>query len=201
MKRCRPNWFASPLGAARRTKSLEIANGGLRNGKPDLDSVRKHWFLPEFSSSTCIRAGLDTQLLIGNQLARPQFLAISAEALWHAWRTREALESVEEGLAVSQRNGERYYDPQLWRLKGELLKMQGKATEAEDCFQKAIEIARQQAAKSFELRASTSLARLWQKNGKRKEAQHLLGDIYPWFTEGFDTADLQQAASLLKELS
>jgi DNA-binding winged helix-turn-helix (wHTH) protein/tetratricopeptide (TPR) repeat protein len=148
-----------------------------------------------------IRTGLNTQLSIGVEIARPQSLAILGEALWHAGRTEEALQSVEEGLEVSNRNGELYYDAELWRLKGELLKMQDKSAEAECYFQKAIEIARQQAAKSLELRASTSLARLWLKQGERKEAHRLLGNIYAWFTEGFDTADLKEARSLLEELS
>ncbi len=148
-----------------------------------------------------IRKGLDTQLSIGSQVARPQFLAIFAEALWHAGQTQGAFEAVEEGLAVSNRNGERYYDAELWRLKGELLKGQNKTAEAESCFQRGIEIARQQAAKSLELRASTSLARLWQEENRSREAQRLLGDIFAWFTEGCDTADLMEAESLLKELS
>jgi predicted ATPase len=92
-------------------------------------------------------------------------------------------------------------DAELWRLRGELLQGQDKTAEAEACFQKAIEIARQQAAKSLELRASTSLARLWQKQRKGTEAQHLLSEIYAWFTEGFDTADLREAAAFLDELS
>ncbi len=148
-----------------------------------------------------MRSALDTQLSIGAQVARPHSLAILVEALWHAGRTEEALQAVEEGLAVSNRNGERYYDAELWRLKGELLKMPNETAEAECCFLKAIEIARQQAAKSLELRASTSLARLWQKHGKRNEARQMLSDTYAWFTEGFDTADLREAASLLGELS
>jgi predicted ATPase/DNA-binding winged helix-turn-helix (wHTH) protein len=148
-----------------------------------------------------IRAALATQLSIGAQVARTQFLAILGEALWHAGRTEEALQAVEEGLDVSNRNGERYYDAELWRLKGELLKMQDKAGEADYCFQRAIEIARQQAAKSLELRASTSLARLWKGQGKREQTQQLLAKIYYWFTEGFDTADLQNAASLLEDVS
>ena len=107
------------------------------------------------------------------------------------------MQAVEDGLAVSQRHGEPFYDAELWRLKGELVKMQDKTAEAEGCFQKAIKIARQQAAKSLELRASTSLARLWQGQGKHKEAQQMLGGVYSWFTEGFDTADLKEAAYLL----
>lgn len=147
------------------------------------------------------RAGLSTQLSMGAQAGRPQSLAVLGETLWSAARTQEGLEAVEEGLAVSNRNEAPYYDAELWRLKGELVKKLGKTAEAEDCFQKAIEIARQQAAKSLELRAATSLARLWQKQGKPKAAQKLLGDIYAWFTEGFDTADLTEAKSLLDELS
>jgi adenylate cyclase len=109
------------------------------------------------------------------------------------------LEAVEEGLAVSNRNGEPFYDAELWRLKGELLTMQDKTSEAESCFQRAIEIARQQSARSLELRACTSLARLWQTQGKRAEARQVLSEIHAWFTEGFDTADLREATSLLYE--
>jgi adenylate cyclase len=79
--------------------------------------------------------------------------------------------------------------------------MQDKPEEAENCFQNSIEISRQQAAKSLELRAATSLSRLWQKQGKRTEARQVLGETYGWFTEGFETADLQEAATLLDELS
>lgn len=147
------------------------------------------------------RSALDTQLSIGAQVARGYCQAVLAEALWHAEHTEEGLQAVADGLAVSKRNGAPFYDAELWRLKGELLKMQDKTEEAECCFQKAIEIARQQAAKSLELRAATSLARLWQTQGRRKEAQQLLGEIYGWFTEGSDTADLKEAVSLLNELS
>ena len=99
--------------------------------------------------------------------------------------------------------GERVWEPQLYRLKGELLLQQSSDNhlEAETCFHHALEVARTQQAKSFELRAATSLARLWQQQGKREEARQLLGDIYHWFTEGFDTADLQDAKALLDELS
>jgi DNA-binding winged helix-turn-helix (wHTH) protein/tetratricopeptide (TPR) repeat protein len=148
-----------------------------------------------------IRAALDIQLSIGAQVARPQSLAVFAETLWHAGCREASLQAVEKGLAVSNRNGERYYDAELWRLKGELLKLEDKTAEAESCFEKAIESARQSAEKSLELCASMSLARLWQKQGKRKEAQQLLAEIYAWFTEGFDTADLKEAASLLEELA
>ncbi len=123
------------------------------------------------------------------------------------------------------KTGERRYEAELYRLKGELLlaqevksqKAKGKSqklentdprpltpdpqAEAEAYFLKAIEIARQQQAKSLELRAATSLARLWQQQGKQPEAHKLLSDIYNWFTEGFDTKDLQEAKALLQELA
>jgi predicted ATPase len=91
---------------------------------------------------------------------------------------------------------------ELYRLKGTLLLQQpsGNAEEAESCYHQAIQIAQEQSAKSWELRAATSLARLWQSQGKRDEARQLLGDVYDWFTEGFDIADLRAAKALLDEL-
>jgi predicted ATPase len=148
-----------------------------------------------------IRTGLDAQLSTGIEVDRTRLLALLAEALWHVSKPEEGLKVVMDGLAISERTGNSYYDAELWRLKGELLKRQKKTAEAESCFQKAIQISRQQEAKSLELRACTSLARLWHKQGKRKEARRLLAEMYAWFTEGFDTADLKEAASLLEELS
>jgi DNA-binding winged helix-turn-helix (wHTH) protein/tetratricopeptide (TPR) repeat protein len=148
-----------------------------------------------------IRASLGLQLSLGAEVAHPQFGAVLAEVLLHAGRVEEGLKAVDDGLDASGRHDERYYDAELWRLKGELLKMQDKTAEADSCFNMAIAIARRQAAKSWELRASVSLARLRLEEGKREEAQHVLRDIYAWFTEGFDTPDLREAAALLKEVS
>lgn len=149
-----------------------------------------------------ICSALNAQLSRGNEIGHPQYRGIMlAEAYWHAGQREEGLKAVEDGLAISKRTGNVFYDAELLRLKGEFLKMQNETTEAESCFQEAIEIARQQAAKSLELRASSSLARVWQKQGRQTKARQLLGDIYAWFTEGFDTADLREAASLLDELS
>ena len=107
-----------------------------------------------------------------------------------------------EALAFVQRTEERVYEAELYRLQGELLLQQSQAQqrEAETCFHRALDIARMQHAKSWELRAATSLARLWQGQGKRKEARELLGSVYNWFTEGFDTADLKDAKGLMDEL-
>ena len=106
-------------------------------------------------------------------------------------------------LAFAETTGERWYAPELYRLKGELLLQQNAANqvEAENCFQQAIDIARSQQAKSFELRTATSMARLWQSQGKRQEAYDLLAPVYHWFTEGFDTADLHEAQALLDALA
>ena len=108
-----------------------------------------------------------------------------------------------EALALVDTTGERWYEPELYRLKGELLLQQNSDnhTEAASCFQQALAIARRQQARSWELRAATSLTRLWQRQGKHVEAHALLAPIYGWFTEGFDTADLQEAKALLDELA
>src|SRR5262249_24936900 len=103
---------------------------------------------------------------------------------------------------LADTTGERWYEPELHRLKGELL-LQVSAdnhAEAETYFQHALSIAQNQSAKSWELRASTSLARLWQQQGKRQEAHDLLAPVYNWFTEGFDTGDLIEANAILEEL-
>ena len=110
---------------------------------------------------------------------------------------------IAEALTIVEKTGQRYWEAELHRRKGELLLMQqGKNVgEAEGCFRKALEISRSQQAKSLELRASMSLSRLWQQQKKRYEARQMLSEIYGWFTEGFDTADLKEAKVLLDELA
>ena len=110
---------------------------------------------------------------------------------------------VAEALAAVDKNGERWWEAELYRLQGELLLSSSgrrqQAEEAEACFQQALDVARRQQAKSLELRAAMSLARLWQGQGKHAEARQLLAPIYNWFTEGFDTVDLREARALLAE--
>ncbi len=108
-----------------------------------------------------------------------------------------------EALTLVDTTGKRWYEPELYRLKGALLLQQSldNQAEAETCFHHALEIARTQQAKSFELRAATSLSKLWLQQGKRQEAHDLLAPVYNWFTEGFDTADLQEAKALLGALT
>ncbi|MBV8361099.1 MAG: tetratricopeptide repeat protein, partial [Deltaproteobacteria bacterium] len=126
-----------------------------------------------------------------------------AEAYLAAGRRREGLEAVSEGLEMVQRTGTRIFEAEMRRLKGELLLMGDKGTivEAARCFGDAIEVARRQGAKSRELRATISLARLLTKQGRRNEARTMLAEIYNWFTEGFDTADLKDAKALLDKLA
>ena len=130
-------------------------------------------------------------------------LAMLGEVFGLAGRCAEGLAVITEALALVERNGERYYEAEIWRIKGELLlkaAADNAQAEAESCYHQALEIARQQRAKAWELRAATSLARLWQQQGKTAEARQMLAEIYGWFTEGFDTADLKDAKALLDEL-
>ena len=116
---------------------------------------------------------------------------------------RSGLGALAEALAATDNHGERHGEAELYRLKGELL-LAGSTkqqSEVQACFKRALAIARGQQAKSLELRAAMSLSHLWQQQGKRDEARDLLAPIYGWFTEGFDTADLQQAKALLETLS
>ena len=115
----------------------------------------------------------------------------------------EALGALSEVLQTADEHEIRHYEAEANRLKGELLLRQdrSKAAEAQSCFERAIEIARKQSAKSLELRATLSLSQLLDKQGRREEARAMLADIYGWFTEGFDTADLKDAKALLDELS
>jgi len=147
-----------------------------------------------------IRQGLGVHQASGQEMQRPWLLGMLAEACMHAGQRDEGLRLVTEALERTQ-SGERSWEAELYRLKGELLLSQASPPEeAEACFQQALDVARRQEAKSLELRTAMSLARLWQRRGKRPEAYALLAPVYGWFTEGFDTADLQEAKALLEEL-
>lgn len=131
----------------------------------------------------------------------PQALTLLIDVYRLAKQYAQGLSLVTETLAFVAQTGEQYWNAEFHRLKGEFLQAQGgHVNEIELCFQEALTIARQQRAKSLELRAAVSLARLWQHQGKCDEAHSLLAEIYGWFTEGFDTADLQEARALLAEL-
>ena len=138
----------------------------------------------------------------GAELRRPYFLCLLAEVCMQAGRFDDGLNALTEALGVADKHEEREHEAEIHRLKGELLLMQDDSNteEAQKCFERAIDIARQRRAKSRELRATVSLAPVLAKQGYRDETQMMLADIYNWFTEGFDTADLKDAKTLLDEL-
>jgi predicted ATPase len=166
--------------------------------------------------------GLTGMRATGAELWRSYHLVLLAEIYIEAWRLEEVFSVLTEALGIVQATKIRLVEAELYRLKGELTLQQAnqkakvkrqksKKTdprsltpdpqdEAEACFLKAIEVSRKQQAKSLELRATMSLARLWQQQDKRDEARQILAEVYGWFTEGFDTKDLQEAKALLDSL-
>jgi predicted ATPase len=204
-----------------------------------LGSFFRGWALAEQGQGgegiTLMKRGLADFRAAASGNSESLWLALLAETYGKAGQIEEGLTVLTEALAVAEKNEERMYEAELWRLKGELT-LQSQASlgqvedksqaslgrvktgpgssdpksqslnpksqvEAEEYFWRAIEIARAQQAKSLELRAVMSLARLWQSQGKQREAHHMLSEIYNWFTEGFDTKDLQEAKALLEALT
>jgi predicted ATPase len=148
-----------------------------------------------------VEEGLAQRKAIGISAARMFELALLAEAYRVANRIDEGLQVLAGALDFAERTDEGFYLPEVHRLSGELLLHQGATKEAIICFGKGLDVARRQQARALELRAATSLARLWRGQGKRAEARDLLTPVYDRFTEGFDTADLKDAKALLDELA
>ncbi len=199
-----------------------------------VSSIERGWALAaqgqETESIAQIRQGLAVYRTTGSGINWPFLLLLLAEAYGKAGQAEEGLTALAEALAVVDKTEERWWEAELYRLKGELtlqskqvedksktsrrqVKNKSEVTnsqrptpstqaeaEAEACFLRAVEIARHQQAKSWELRATTSLARLWQQQGKKQQAHKMLAEVYNWFTEGFDTKDLQEARMLLEAL-
>jgi class 3 adenylate cyclase/predicted ATPase/ABC-type transport system involved in cytochrome c biogenesis ATPase subunit len=151
-----------------------------------------------------LRKGLADFLATGARMDRPRWLALLAEVCERRNRTQDGLTAVSEALTVVVETKECLLQARLCQLKGELVLKEGlpgAAERAEACFQEALLVARSQQAKSWELRAATSLARLWYAQSRRRAAYELLAPVYGWFTEGFDTADVKEAKVLLDELA
>jgi predicted ATPase len=154
-----------------------------------------------------IRQGLAAYQATGAESSRPYYAFLLAEAYRTVGDTAAGLAVLEEALAGIERTQERWWAAEIHRCKGELLLQEGQGLqgksqrhtwlEAEQSFCQALDIARQQQAKSLELRAAMSLSRLWQQQSQRAQARQLLAEVYHWFTERFDTADLQEAQALL----
>ncbi|MBI3801911.1 MAG: hypothetical protein HY268_33685 [Deltaproteobacteria bacterium] len=193
-----------------------LAQGTLWTGWLQVD---QGW---EEEGSTQMQEGLAAHRATGAEVYRPYYLALLAEVYGKMDQTKKGLSVLAEALDVVDKTGERFYEADLYRLKGELALQKlsvasyqlsvtstqhtqhlapNTQSEAEACFHKAMDIARKQSAKSLELRAVMSLSRLWQQQGKTKEAHEMLSETYNWFTEGFDTKDLQEAKALLEELA
>ena len=149
-----------------------------------------------------IQKGIALYRATGAELALPYYYGFLADAYWKCGRTEDALRTLEEALATAHRTEDRFSEAELYRLKGEVLLSRPAAdeAEAEACFQQALTVARARQAKSWELRATMSLSRLWRKQGRGENAKQVLSAIYGWFTEGFETPDLVEARALLAEL-
>jgi predicted ATPase len=149
-----------------------------------------------------VRQGIAACRAAGNVLCVPYFSALLAEVCAHLGHTEDGLQALAEAQTLIDQHEERWWEAEVCRLRGVVLLRQPETpqAEAEACFQWALDVARRQQAKALELRAAMSLSRLWQQQGKRTEAYELLAPTYNWFTEGFDTADLQEAKALLEEL-
>ena len=150
-----------------------------------------------------VRQGIAAWRAIGMVQIVPYFYTLLADVCGHRGHTAEGLQALAEADTVIEQHEERWWEAEVCRLRGVLLLRQAvpQPEEAEACFHRALEVARRQQAKSLELRAAMSLARLWQQQDRRAEAHELLAPVYGWFTEGFDTADLQEAKALLEELT
>jgi adenylate cyclase len=150
-----------------------------------------------------MRAILEAMRAAGLVLGLPGMLAMLAKAHGKAGQAEEGLELLDEAQGLLAKTGERTAEAEVHRVKGELLLARSPSDPAgaKASFREALEVARRQSAKSWELRAATSLARLWQSQGKRDEARDLLAPVCAWFSEGFDTNDLRDARALLEELA
>jgi predicted ATPase len=180
-------------------------------------TITRGWALAQQGQEAGIaqlRQGLAAARATGARHFETHALTLLAEAYHTMGEPEAGLRVLAEALALVEKTGECFWEAEIYRLMGELLlTLEGaglsgsviegiqNAESPEGCFLKAIEIARRQEGKSLELRATVSLGRLWQQQGKKNQAHHMLADIYGWFTEGFDTIDLQQAKALLQELS
>ena len=173
----------------------------------DWASILRGWARGEQEASAEaiaeMRKGLDAARATGAVLWTPYWLALLASVHGRLGQAQEGLVATAEALTLVARTGERFWEAELQRLKGQLLLQADPANqpEAEACFHRAIDIARLQKARSWELRAATSLARLWQGQGRPDDARELLSPHYDWFTEGFETADLKAAKALLDALA
>ena len=176
-------------------------------------TAQRGWALVELGhieeGANEIRQGMEAWLATGAEVARPYFLALLADAERRQKRCAAGMQMLDEGLAVVEELSDKFYEAEIHRLKGELILQQHSEAatssktedEAEASYRRAFRVARDQAAKSWELRAAMSLARLWRRQDRREEADAILAPVYGWFTEGLETRDLSEARALLEILN
>src|SRR5262245_8053258 len=152
---------------------------------------------------TQVRQGIAACQATGTALLVPYFCTVLTDVSAHLGYTEDGLQALAEAHIQMEQHEDRWWEAEICRLRGVLLLRQTGTppAEAETWLQRALGVARRQEAKSLELRAAMSLSHLWQRQGKRTEAYNLLMPIYTWFTEGVDTADLQEAKALLEALA
>jgi predicted ATPase len=149
-----------------------------------------------------VRQGIAAWRTTNATMLVPYLCTVLAEVAAHLGHPEDGLQALAEAHTLVEQHEERWWEAEVYRLRGVLLLQQpGTPQEAEACFQQALDVAHRQEAKSLELRAAMSLSRLWQQQSKQAEARELLAPVYGWFTEGFDTADLQEAKTLLEALA
>ena len=167
-------------------------------------TIFKGWLLAQAGNPEegirLAKQGLAERGALGTMLIQSYYLALLAQANAADGRSKEALDFIAQAFRHMDRSGEVWIEPDLHRIKGDLLSQVGDEQGAEQSFLEALRIARQRNTKAYELRAVKSLAKLWQQQARVQEARELLTPIYNWFTEGLDTLDLKQAKSLLEEL-
>jgi adenylate cyclase len=175
--------------------------------------IVRGWTLTDTTEVTTgiaeVRQGLSVFSDAGGEIMRPYFLALLADLYGKVGQSEAGLSALSEAQAALENSGERCWEPELYRLKGELILKRSdhqnaeseNQKDAETCLYQALDIARRQKAKSWELRAALGLSRLRQRQGKRADAKRVLTEVYGWFTEGLDTSDLEEAKILLAGLS
>ena len=169
------------------------ALGTLHKGAGLLLQGRREESLP------LLRKGFSAFRATGAEVRVPSYLALLGDAYTQSARFEDAHKALDEGLAVAEKNDDRCHEAELYRLKGELLLAESRdETPAEACFRRAIETARHQQSRAWELRSTMSLARLWHRQGRRDEARDALASIYGTYTEGFTTPDLMEAKALME---
>jgi predicted ATPase len=194
----RPVWLAAATffynwALIARVPATSVENNVEGPGKIEAGLAQMHQNLADYQAT-------------GVKFASPLFLTALAEACGNAGQIEEGLALLTEALVAANQSGERIYEAEIYRLKGDLLlkadveRRRASSESPEDCFLQAVRIARAQQAKSLELRATMSLCHWWHRQGKREQAQQRLDEIYGWFSEGFDTPDLREAQKLLTTL-